>query len=78
MHLNIQLLRASRYERINTACQLGRMLFGCIHRAAAQHAVKVPKVNACGQGLGSLALDVFANIVLGSVQQARGLLAGGV
>ena len=73
--LNIKMVGAPFCQRIDRTHDLGKVNRPCCLFAGADFAVKVPKIYALHQRLGSLALGILANVVLTGVKQAIAVFA---
>ena len=74
-NFNVKLVCPAGDQRINRAHHFSKVHSRNICVAGANLAIKVPKIYAIGQRLGALPFDVFANVVLGGIQQAVAIFA---
>ena len=73
--LNIKMVGAASCQRIDRTHDLSKVNRPCSLFAGADFAVKVPKIYAFQQSLGSLSLGILANVVLTGVKQAIAVFA---
>lgn len=73
--LHVKLIAAGTGNSVHRAHQGCKMNHFGVGLGRAEFAVEVPKVHASRQGPAALAFDVFADVMLGGIEQAIPVLA---